>query len=153
MKRTKLSGAAYRKLANEKREREATLQKKLGTVDTFFRRKEQVISESSSKTEVEVATSSELCETQNVENIVGLVEEESALEAVSPQFVGVPDCDSESSNFVSDDPAEWCLNESTIDILLRRGINQNAENDFSKSERLIAGKTRFLNNSVFFVNL
>lgn len=37
------------------------------------------------------------------------------------------------SGFVSNDPAEWIIKDTTIEILLAREINQNLDYDFTKT--------------------
>ena len=54
-----------------------------------------------------------------------------------------------SYNSVSDDPADWVINDFTIEYLLRNGTKQNQDSDFSKSSRQYSGRTRIFTESVF----
>lgn len=50
---------------------------------------------------------------------------------------------------ISDDPAEWIANDLTRDTILRRGIKQNLEADFSQTKRQYSDRMRCLSQSVF----
>ncbi|KAL4127199.1 hypothetical protein QTP88_011396 [Uroleucon formosanum] len=54
------------------------------------------------------------------------------------------------SGFVSSDPAEWIIKDTTIEILLARDINQNLDCDFTKTRIFYEpGKFRSLNKNNF----
>lgn len=54
---------------------------------------------------------------------------------------------------ISNDPAKWKVNDETIDILLQRGISQNADADFSLSKCLISGQYRSMSKLLFYRTL
>ena len=53
------------------------------------------------------------------------------------------------SNSLSDDPAEWMLDEVTLEYLVKKGVKQNIDADFSSSRRQYADKIRYLSLSLF----
>lgn len=169
-KRRKLSGAAFRKLSNEKREKENNLLKHVKKVDSFFLRKDKDISGNEKKCQ-EIVDSA--CKSNNVNITVELdndIARDSSSGARSDNSgnicAEIKTNDYETSDQldslnvscceqVSDDPIEWVVNDTTIDILLRRGIKQNNNCDFSNSKRNIGNtdKTRSLTASVFYRQL
>jgi len=54
---------------------------------------------------------------------------------------------------VSDDPAEWRINNNLIDHLFSKEINQNVHADFSLSKARFGKQDRFLSKSVFYRQL
>jgi hypothetical protein len=54
------------------------------------------------------------------------------------------------SGFVSSDPAEWIIKDTTIEILLAREVNQNLNCDFNETRIFYEpGKFRYLNKNSF----
>ena len=46
--------------------------------------------------------------------------------------------------FVSDDPAEWILDDATLEHFVQNGVKQNMDADLSSSKRQYADTTRYL---------
>ena len=55
----------------------------------------------------------------------------------------------ESNSSLSDNPAEWMLDEVTLEYLVQNGVKQNIDADFSSSRRQYPDKTRYLSLSLF----
>ncbi|KYN00128.1 Zinc finger MYM-type protein 1 [Cyphomyrmex costatus] len=66
--------------------------------------------------------------------------------SINPEYHEV---DNISEPIISDDPAKWIVNNTTIDNLLQRGIKQNANADFSLSKRVICNQVRSMSKSLF----
>ena len=54
---------------------------------------------------------------------------------------------------ISDDPALWIINNKTIDEIIRRGFQQNKNADFTKSKKIICGRNRSMQKSLFIRTL
>lgn len=149
-KRKKASGAAFRKAAVEKREKETNFLKTVKKVDSFFIRKEKVVENVISQTKNQsqgeevcndIATSS-TADNENYTNDMPIHDNVAVLSEPNDDnySVNINRCETgeelelNDSNgngscreFVSDDPSEWTVNDATINILLQRGIKQNKD--------------------------
>jgi hypothetical protein len=173
-KRKKLSGAAFRKLSNEKRERETSLLKSVKKVDSYFSKKGQVnensqhenesqndeLSVNPSKTTSSSDNDSSKVQTVNIVEISNTDNDEDNRSNVATEIKSNNNCEKDvqvgdlnGTGLVSDDPIEWVVNDATIEILLRRGIKQNKNCDFSTSKRKFGDKTRCLTESTFYRQL
>lgn len=166
-KRIKLSGSGYRKLASEKKEKQTSLLKTYKKVDSFFKplvkpsengegcssswqqhnesdRGPDPDSENSyQETSVNEPDNLKLSSDNELNNVGTVVQvSDNSDITVSQQ--------SEQILTISDDPIEWKINDAaTIDILLKRGINQNKDCDFQNSKRELGNKLRYFNKTFF----
>lgn len=166
-KRRKLSGSAYRKLASDKREKETNLLKSIKRVDSFFKPAEKNQCEEGGRLIENPGSSSENKNTQqyntsySVDSVVtsnlSLAHSHEQTQTVASQTAiensdtfAIHNLETNSTiRCISDDPNEWEVNDTTIDELLHRGIDQNKDSDFTNSKRVFGNKTRFLNSQIF----
>lgn len=163
-KRRKLSGSGYRKIANEKREKETNLLKTIKKVDSFFKPLEKsnesgLSGEGCSSWEQYKVTDSG-SNNENNDQATSAPETDNFILSGDNELSSDSTQISKSSNvsvsqqsdinfIVSDDPIEWKINDTTIEVLLHRGINQNKDCDFKNSKRDSGNKTRYLNKQIF----
>ncbi|CAL1671908.1 unnamed protein product [Lasius platythorax] len=151
--RKRLSGYQYRKIGQEKKKKEDELLEKTKTLHTFFRPiiqgNEKNIDKPILEAEahVQTTTGSEVCSTSNTT---------SESEQLEKQKIPLSKLTTEDANglgSVSDDPAEWKINDNLIDYLLSKEINQNLHADFSLSKTRFGNQNRFLSKSAFYRRL
>lgn len=133
--RSRLSGAAYRKKTEEKRQRESKILQKIPRLDSYFSGKnksEQCRPENSG--EITVENSKDNVEVENLE-----VQEQATLSTEVDFSVSIP----------SNDPFYWENTDHTRDYLIKNGINQNNDADFSQSSRRYGGTQRFCSKKLF----
>jgi len=150
--RKRLSGYQYRKIGKEKRKKEDELLEKTKTLHTFFRPinqddDEKNIDKPIFETHVQTTTESEVCSTSSTTS------EQLQKQEIVPSKLTTEDANGVNLDLVSDDPAEWKINDSLIDYLLSKEINQNLHADFSLSKTCFGNQDRFLSKSAFYRRL
>jgi hypothetical protein len=159
--RKRLSGAAYKKQAEEKRRRESHVLKFTAKIDSYL----SYFSKGNENNDL-VATPvtpphqvvKELLESllQDIidvgvkpDEICALDAENATKDSIKERVASSINTPISMLNSVSTDPAEWVINEQTRDFLVMNGIEQNIGADFSKSRREYATTSRMLSKSLF----
>ncbi|KAL7303989.1 hypothetical protein TKK_0003644 [Trichogramma kaykai] len=139
-KRDRLSGAQYRKIREEKSAKEKELIKSTYTLHSFFS------CSTSKKDEVLVHPVSD-------ENSSTLEIEESNDTATSPKDCSENEIIGHGDITISDDPANWVVDDNFIKVIVKTGFSQNMDIDFSTTKRFIGDRNRYLTKNSFFTKL
>lgn len=150
--RKRLSGASYRRKAAEKKERQETTLKTIPKLESFFRMPSipaipvndndtddihpdpaMGSNEESAASNKDINPSDTGCSPINV---VESGEMETPTTATEPTPI-------------SNDPADWILNEATREYVVRNGLEQNKDEDFSKTKRQYPDTSRMLSKQAF----
>ena len=158
-KRHKLSDSEYRKRSKEKKMDQLDVLSKTTKLDSFLRVTDHVSGPDPLTTDVETFHATSELEllldddanksqpSTNNHNISSPKDSVDKLETSNNDILdtqGSVDADQNSMKLhlvefvptVSDDSVDWLINDVTIKYLLRNGIKQNQNADFSKSSRL-----------------
>ncbi|XP_046746414.1 zinc finger MYM-type protein 5-like [Diprion similis] len=132
----KLSGFQKRKRNEEKLQKEKELQN-VPKLDSFF---------ASSKPSTSASASSDWSDDHQTTNLEAVIGEDSGehSESYADTRITAPSIPS-----VSDDPAEWILNDTTLEYLVQDGVKQNMDADLSSSKHRYTDITRYLSVSLF----
>lgn len=152
--RKRLSGAAYRRKAEEKKQKEDDTLKKVRKLESFFsyEKTENKISE---EPKIHVSNSNtggtgNECKTTNQGSSTSDENNEIHPE---PSTSASPGLDKNNDSIIclpDNDPYQWVITDETIDFLIKQGIKQNDDSDFSKSVRLYHdGRKRYCTDSLF----
>lgn len=163
-----LSGFQKRKRIKEKIEKEKEVLRSVPKINNFFSSTSKPSSDSSPSTSVTSASASgssrddrqqatsinvtdcdEPPQNNIFENSATAREKENVCLEVVPKSESQADTHKAIHPSVSDDPAEWELNEDTLEYLVHKCVKQNMDGDFSFSKRQYADKTRYLSLSLF----
>ncbi|XP_046752385.1 zinc finger MYM-type protein 1-like [Diprion similis] len=159
--RKKLSGAEYRKRAKEKTEKQDEVIKKMNKLEAFFKKPAVSITDpendhyssppcamiktiDGANTEQPDTSTSSTCSNQIVASIVH------AGATADILTESLNNAKNENNTLdVSEDPAQWLINDKTRDWIAINGVQQNMHVDFSQSQRLYEDRTRHLSKSLF----
>lgn len=152
--RKRLSGAAYRKAAQEKLEKNEAISKKIPKISTFFRKTEAGLESTdqspSQVVVVEAGGSSD--EHSKAESERPYVLDQETHQEIFDDDMRV---DVQENLEIADDkfvydPAVWPINEETREKVIQNGINQDfSKLDLSRSKRFVGGQHRYLTQSLF----
>lgn len=148
--RKRLSGAQYKKIAEEKRKKQDDAVRSSKKIDSFFQRypavneSEEVLGAENSSDEQQQAISL---------NVEGNESEESESTAMPSSEIE----NSAATNFVSSvdtikpdrDPAKWDINDFTINYFAINGFESHKQINFSQSKRIYSDQARYLNPTIF----
>lgn len=150
--RKRLSGYQYKKIAKEKRKKQDELLEKTKSLHTFFcpiiQSDENNIEKPILEAHVQTTTESEICSTSS--HGLSTTSEQSQKQEIALLKLTTEDANGLGLGSVSDDPAEWRINDNLIDHLLSKEINQNLHADFSLSKTRFGNQDRFLSKSAFY---
>ncbi|KAK4871731.1 hypothetical protein RN001_015855 [Aquatica leii] len=144
-KRKKPSGSEFRKsakLIKEKKELSISTTRKL---DSFFLLNEHKTAHGS-ETSTTDSPASPVDSSQSLE----VAPVEITQDVNTPNYECRNELASSTSGVFTTDPADWDINNQTIDFVAMNGFSQNSDGDFSASKRTFGGVTRYLNKSLFF---
>ncbi|KAK4883936.1 hypothetical protein RN001_000207 [Aquatica leii] len=144
-KRKKPSGSEFRKsakLIKEKNELSISTPRKL---DSFFLLNEHKTAHGS-ETSTTDSPASPVDSSQSLE----VAPVEITQDVNTPNYECRNELASSTSGVFTTDPADWDINNQTIDFVAMNGFLQNSDGDFSASKRTFDGVTRYLNKSLFF---
>lgn len=157
----RLSGAEYRKRAKEKDDKQKDTIKKTRKLDDFFGKPSSYIEDPIIDPTLEVPSSSGAPSTDDsvvsssentLTDVASISKEQAEDIPLVPRVaeVGVqPNPPDQELYEISDDPANWTINEFTRDHICKNGANQNIQNDFPMSERIYKDKARQLSRHLF----
>lgn len=167
--RKRLSGAKYRKVAGEKKNKVNEIISKTVKLDYFFKSNPST-GETSSQSDSTPSQSSRVDEeSYGVETREARVNDQPSLVSLSTEPSGGPNkvaSNAEENEDVllkpdtpttsitgnlkpSNDPVLWKINDTTRDYFVKNGFNQNKDGDFEQSKRVYPDKNRFLNKALF----
>ncbi|KAK4872296.1 hypothetical protein RN001_016420 [Aquatica leii] len=144
-KRKKPSGSEFRKsakLIKEKKELSINTTRKL---DSFFLLNEHKTAHGS-----ETSTTDSLASPVDSSQSLEVAPVEITQDVNTPNYECRNELASSTSGVFTTDPADWDINNQTIDFVAMNGFSQNSDEDFSASKRTFDGVTRYLNKSLFF---
>lgn len=148
--RKRLSGAAYRKAALAKIEKEQETVKKIRKIFNFFRKPNTGHESSESENNVEIQKSD-----QTKDNTINTntIPQTSSTTTEHSEIYEDKDF-KHSSNTMVYDPALWPINDNTREHVLKNGIIQDISKvDFSSSKRFIGEQHRCLTQTLFKTSL
>lgn len=141
MKRSKLSGDKYRKLAKEKLEKQRLVLENVPKINTLFS-KEVITSVSvSPKISSSVIDSGDIKTVQNVnEKNNTYYNDRTEIELQNKT----------KTSIFSKDPSQWIRTADFIHFVASHGVDQNMNSDFLNSKRIYSDQSRYLTKSMFY---
>lgn len=155
--RKRLSEYQYKKIAKEKRKKKDELLEKTKALHTFFRpityqgnenNIDKPILENYVQPNFSSTTESEISSISSQGS--SITSEQSQKQDIALSKLTAEDASDLGLSSVSDDPAEWRINNNLIDHLFSKEINQNLHADFSLSKARFGKQDRFLSKSAFY---
>ncbi|KAL5246443.1 hypothetical protein ACI65C_013851 [Semiaphis heraclei] len=159
-KRIKPSGAYYRKIAKEKKEKLDKTIKNNNRVDKMFHQLNNSVKNSFTDGSANNNCSSSNMQMHNENEYytiflnklsknseILLNEENKLIQKCGNNSDDVKSLDADFSHdfkIPGTDPADWNINEFTIDYVCKNGYIQNLDSNFSRSKRLSDGSQRFI---------
>lgn len=146
----KPSGAEYRKKAKEKEKKIENILKHTRKLESFF-----TSSAERNETETNAALSPAIsCPGSSTADCSVSPSNTCPIVATTPTIYNEDEIlteekSEEKSSIPSSDPALWQVNDQFRDYIVKNGLQQNEELDFSRSERQYKNQKRFLSKNMF----
>lgn len=146
--RKRLSGYQYKKIADEKKNKQNDVVQKTKKLDFYFKQNVEKNENTLDNSVIESSAVDSNSDSNTCSNIsTNTVQEIEFLENRASEHNG------NIVDTVSDDPAEWVITDSLINRLLLKEIKQNMNYDVLSTKIKFGNKTRYLKKNVFYRKL